>query len=84
MAKDVKFRVGISKSEYFVVDVNAENEEGAIEKSFFEVGMFPDDYITGISRSVTSVLINDKESKGFAPYVEEFISKNNEDMKDFI
>ena len=78
MAKECKWRVGVSTSEFFVVEVEALTEELAIEKAFFEVDYFPDDHVTGISKAVTSVLINDRESRGFAPYVQEGISEKSE------
>lgn len=84
MSKLVKFRVGVCESQYYVVDVEAETEERAIEKAFFEVEHFADEHVSGISKSVTSVLINDKESRGFAPYVREYLSNDSEGMGDFL
>ncbi len=72
MRKKPSWRIGIARTEFYMIDVEAFSEAEAIELAYLETMMEPDDHITGITKAVTSVFINDKACKGFAPYVHEY------------
>lgn len=66
-----KWRVGLSFTQYFMVEVEAPTEEIAIEKAWRGACYENDKMETGSSSAVTSVFICDKEAKNFAHYIPE-------------
>ncbi len=66
-----KWRVGLSFTQYFMVEVEAPTEEMAIEKAWGGACCESDKMETGSSSSVTSVFICDRWAKDFAHYVPE-------------
>jgi hypothetical protein len=66
-----QWRVGLSFTQYFMVEVEAPTEEIAIEKAWRGACYENDKVETGSSSAVTSVFICDRESKNFAHYVPE-------------
>lgn len=66
-----KWRVGLSYTQYFTVEVEAPTEELAIENAWGGVYHDSDKAETGSASSVTSVYICDKEARQFAHYVPE-------------
>lgn len=78
-----KWRVGLSYTQYFMVEVEAPTEAIATEKAWNGVYHESDKVETGGSASVTSVFICDRESRNFAHYVPEVYpeEKSVEDHK---
>ena len=66
-----KWRVGLSFTQYFMVEVEAPTEEMAIEKAWSGACCESDKVETGSSSAVTSVFICDKDAKNFAHYIPE-------------
>ena len=66
-----KWRVGLSFTQYFMVEVEASTEEIAIENAWRGACYENDKMETGSSSAVTSVFICDKEAKNFAHYIPE-------------
>lgn len=67
-----KWKVGICSLEFFMVDVQAATEEEAVILASEKILQSPGDYLTSSDESITSVFINDSESRGFAPYIPEY------------
>jgi hypothetical protein len=66
-----KWRVGLSFTQYFMVEVEAPTEEIAIEKAWSGACYESDKVETGSSSAVTSVFICDKDTRNFAHYIPE-------------
>lgn len=66
-----KWRVGLSFTQYFMVEVEAPTEEMAIEMAWKGACHESDKMETGSASAVTSVFICDREAKDFAHYVPE-------------
>lgn len=66
-----KWRVGLSFTQYFMVEVEAPTEEIAIEKARRGACYENDKFETGNSSAVTSVFVCDREAKDFAFYIPE-------------
>ena len=66
-----KWRVGLAFTQYFMVEVEAPTQDGAVEKAWNGVYHENDKIETGASAVVTSVFICDKDTKNFAPYIPE-------------
>ena len=66
-----KWRVGLSFTQYFMVEVEAPTEEMAIDRAWIGACYESDKVETGSSSAVTSVFICDREAKDFAHYVPE-------------
>jgi hypothetical protein len=60
-----KWRVGLSFTQYFMVEVEAPTEEIAVEKAWRGA------METGSSSAVTSVFICDRDAREFARYIPE-------------
>lgn len=72
MAKKLpKWRVGLSFTQYFMVEVEAPTEQIAIEKAWSSACFENDKVETGSASAVTSVFLCDREAKDFALYVPE-------------
>lgn len=69
MRKVQKWKVGISFSFYYLVDVEAPNEEIAIVMARQELDRYEEDYSTGSNECVTGVFINDRECQDYSTYV---------------
>ncbi len=78
-----KWRVGVAVCEYYMVEVECWSESDAIALSYQKIEENPDHYLMSCSRNTTSIYINDKESKGFAPFVSDHINEHD-DMSDFL
>ncbi|MBX9922908.1 MAG: hypothetical protein K2Y01_02245 [Rhabdochlamydiaceae bacterium] len=72
-----KWRVGLSFTQYFMVEVDAPTEETAIERAWIGACYESDKVETGSSSSITSVSICDKEAREFAHYVPEVYPKED-------
>lgn len=66
-----KWRVGLSFTQYFMVEVEAPTEEIAIEKAWRGACYENDKMETGSSSAVTSVFICDRDAREFARYIPE-------------
>ncbi len=66
-----KWRVGLSFTQYFMVEVEAPTEEIAIEKAWRGACYENDKFETGSSSAVTSVFICDRDAREFAHYIPE-------------
>lgn len=66
-----KWRVGLSFTQYFMVEVEAPTEEIAIEKAWRGACCENDKFETGSSSAVTSVFICDRDAREFAHYIPE-------------
>ena len=66
-----KWRVGLSFTQYFMVEVEAPTEESAIEKAWRGACYENDKMETGSSSAVTSVFICDRDAREFSHYVPE-------------
>lgn len=66
-----KWRVGLSFTQYFMVEVEAPTEEIAIEKAWRGACYENDKMETGSSSAVTSVFICDRDTREFARYIPE-------------
>jgi len=66
-----KWRVGLSFTQYFMVEVEAPTEEIAIEKAWRGACYENDKMETGSSSAVTSVFICDRDAREFSHYVPE-------------
>jgi hypothetical protein len=65
-----------------MVEVESWSEAEAIELAHQKIENNPNDYFQSTSTNLTSIYINDKESKGFAPFVADY--KQNEDLEYFL
>lgn len=81
MPKNPKWRVGLTTSYFFMVDVEASSESEAIDKAEEIVDGDPYSFICGSNTGITSVFINDRESKGFFPYVPEYLPSQSSQSK---
>jgi hypothetical protein len=66
-----KWRIGLAFTQYFMVEVEAPTQDGAVEKAWNGVYHENDKIETGASAVVTSVFICDKDTKNFAHYIPE-------------
>lgn len=62
-----------------MVSVEAPNEETAIALAKHLLTEEHDEYVTNVTEGVTGVFINDRESKDYHTYVDEFTPHNWEE-----
>jgi len=72
-----KWRVGLSFTQYFMVEVEAPTEEIAIDEAWKGACCENDKMETGSSSAVTSVFICDKGAREFAHYIPEVYPKED-------
>ena len=72
MHKEAKWRVGITIMSHDMIDVEADSESIAIEKAAHQLGNNYDDFWTSSNEIVTSVMINDRNSRDYSLFVEDF------------
>jgi hypothetical protein len=78
MHRTSKWRVGVMICEHYIVDVESWSEAEAIELTYHKIQNNPEDYIMTANQNITSIFINDKESRGFVPFVSDYMSEDNE------
>ena len=76
-----KWRIAVQLSSFHMVEVEAENSDKASEEAIEEVYKDQNYFRTGCATIVTSIMINDSESKSFATYVPEFIERSPKNGK---
>ncbi len=69
MAKLPKWRVGICSVKHWLVEVEASTPESAKMVARNEIKVDPEYFLVSSNIHTSSLLINDKASRGFAPYV---------------
>jgi len=72
MKKQPKWRIGIANTDYYMVEVEANSEEEALEKSLTVLDRDPDYWHVGQNQNFTGVFINDHNAK----YYHAFINDN--------
>lgn len=77
--KNPKWRIGVTFSSHHVVDVEAESVEKACELAYAECEKDKEYYLRGVSKTITSVYVNDRESREFAAYVPEFYVRQQDE-----
>jgi RNase P/RNase MRP subunit p30 len=77
--KKSKWRVGVAFSCFYVIEVESDDAEKAMQEATEIVLKDPEKNVTGQSIGITSCYINDRESAVFANYVPEFIDRKSND-----
>lgn len=83
MYRTNKWRIGIAVCEYYMVDVESFSEVEAEELAYDKIKNNPNDYVTSTCSITTSIFLNDKESRGFVPFISDYTS-GNEEISDFL
>lgn len=77
MTKYPKWKVGLTVQNFYTVEVDASCEKAAIETAIHEIEKDPSYHLTGVSKGVTGIFINDREARDFHPYVPDGVSQRN-------
>jgi hypothetical protein len=83
MHRTNKWRIGVAVCEYYMVDVESWSEADAIELAYQKIENIPDDLLMTTTTNVTSIYLNDTDSRGFVPFVAEYIG-DNEELEGFL
>ena len=81
MNKNPKWRVGVSLSTHHVVEVEAPSAQEACQLALKKSFEDQEYYRTGHSSTITSCMVNDRESANFAVYVPEFIQRKPDEKQ---
>jgi hypothetical protein len=67
--KSPKWKVGIANTDYYMVEVEADSEEAALEKALTNLDRDPDYWHVGQNQNFTGVFINDYNAKNYHAFV---------------
>jgi len=78
MRKLPKWRIGISNTDYYMVEVEAHSEDEALIKALSTLDLDPDYWFTSQSQAFTGVFINDREASHYHPFVHDSLPESIE------
>lgn len=78
MTAHPKWRIGVTHSTHHMIEVECASAQEACELAINCVRQDLEYYKTGFCCVVTSVMINDRETRDFASYVPEFIERQTD------
>jgi hypothetical protein len=75
--KNPKWRIGVCVCSHHMVEIDAPNPQEAMRMAVEAVHADQEYYQTSFHNTITSVMVNDRESRDFACYVPEFKEVQN-------